>query len=199
MEKDLSRLQQQVKAQLRNQMDALRQALPHTARKARSETACQRLSALNSYQHANSIALYMAFNAELELGMLLETCLQGPQTLYLPRLDPSTHTISLHAVPSLQALIPSRFGILEPPATSPTIAPQALEVIVIPALAADPRGYRIGYGQGHYDRLLPQMPQALKICVLYDFQLIAEVPNEPHDQRVDVVVTDQRMVEPVTP
>ena len=65
------------------------------------------------------------------------------------------------------------------------------------ALAVDPRGYRIGYGGGYYDRLLPQLQNALSCAVVYDFQLVAEVPELPFDVTVDLIVTDAQVIRPV--
>jgi 5-formyltetrahydrofolate cyclo-ligase len=64
----------------------------------------------------------------------------------------------------------------------------------VPALAVDARGFRIGYGRGFYDRLLPTLPNALTVAIVYDFQLVAEVPEEPFDVPVHVVATDARVL-----
>ena len=85
------------------------------------------------------------------------------------------------------------FGFCEPPA-SPTEAGRGeLDVVVVPAIAIDPTGHRIGYGAGYYDRTIPLFaPPGVAIGVAYDFQLIAEVPFTPHDVAVTHIVTDER-------
>ncbi len=70
-----------------------------------------------------------------------------------------------------------------------------LDVIVVPALAVDLLGHRIGYGAGFYDRALPRHPTAKKVVVAFDFQLIAEVPSSAFDVAADWVVTDARVLE----
>jgi 5-formyltetrahydrofolate cyclo-ligase len=81
----------------------------------------------------------------------------------------------------------------QPGPCDPPASPGELDVIVVPALAVDPSGQRIGYGAGCYDRTLPQFaPPAKSIAVAFDFQLVAEVPSTPGDIPVDLVVTDTR-------
>ena len=86
------------------------------------------------------------------------------------------------------------YGFAEPPENAAEIANEGLSVIV-PALAVDETGQRIGYGKGFYDRLLARIaPPANSLAVAYDFQIVAEVPATEHDRRVDVVMTDARTV-----
>ena len=69
----------------------------------------------------------------------------------------------------------------------------ALDVVVVPAVAADPTGHRIGYGAGYYDRTLPRyVPPAVSVIVAYDWQMVAEVPATEHDVRCQWVLTDVR-------
>ena len=74
------------------------------------------------------------------------------------------------------------------------LEPEVLDAIVIPAIALDANGRRLGYGAGFYDRALPRFAPAKKIGVAYDFQLLAEVPVSPTDVAMDIVVTDTRVL-----
>jgi 5-formyltetrahydrofolate cyclo-ligase len=89
-------------------------------------------------------------------------------------------------------------GFREPPADAPPAS--ELDVIVVPALAVDPRGHRIGYGAGHYDRTLAALgPGVVSVAVAFDFQLLAEIPNTDGDVAVGWVVTDERAMEAEPP
>ena len=90
--------------------------------------------------------------------------------------------------------IPGVFSVPEPPEDAARLLPKEVDFALVPALALDPRGYRIGYGGGYYDRLLPKLSQARTCAVAFDFQLIAEVPELPFDVAVDLVVTDERVI-----
>jgi 5-formyltetrahydrofolate cyclo-ligase len=85
-------------------------------------------------------------------------------------------------------------GFLQPPAGSPRVPELDVGIVLVPALAVDERGHRIGWGKGFYDRLLPLVPDAVRIALVFDFQLVAEVPDTPGDERVDYVVTDSRVI-----
>ena len=84
-------------------------------------------------------------------------------------------------------------GFLDPGPDAPEA--EALDVIVVPGLAFDPRGYRIGYGAGYYDRTLPRFrPPALAVGVAFDFQLAPDLPSTDNDVPVDLIVTDERVL-----
>jgi len=102
--------------------------------------------------------------------------------------------LQLHLVDSETTLVEGAFTVPEPPATAAIVQPGDVDVALVPALAVDPRGYRIGYGGGYYDKLIPRLQRACTCAVAYDFQLIAEVPELPFDVAVDVVVTDERVI-----
>ncbi|MBV9949700.1 MAG: 5-formyltetrahydrofolate cyclo-ligase, partial [Myxococcales bacterium] len=87
-------------------------------------------------------------------------------------------------------------GLVQPTSEDPAAGPDELEVIVVPCLAVDPSGQRIGYGGGHYDATLPRYaPPALTIAVAFDFQLVPEVPANGDDVPVRWIVTDARTLE----
>ena len=76
----------------------------------------------------------------------------------------------------------------------PEVPASAVDFVLVPALAVDLQGNRLGYGKGLYDRLLPTLPTALRCALAYDFQLVSELPSSPTDAPVDVVVTDARVL-----
>jgi len=100
----------------------------------------------------------------------------------------------LHLIDLETELEPGAFSVPEPPEHSAVLSPQEVDFALVPALAIDPRGHRIGYGGGYYDKLLPRLLGAKTCAVAYDFQLIAEVPELPFDRTVDLVVTDDRVL-----
>jgi 5-formyltetrahydrofolate cyclo-ligase len=102
--------------------------------------------------------------------------------------------LELHLVDAETALVQGSFSVPEPPETAKRLRPDEVDFALIPALAVDPRGFRIGYGGGYYDRLLPRLEHARTCVLAYDFQLIAEVPELPFDIAVDLVVTDERVI-----
>jgi 5-formyltetrahydrofolate cyclo-ligase len=190
-------LRRRVKAELRKRMRGLRKALPASACAERSARIVERLSALEPIARATSVALFWPIEERPEVDLrALDAGLRarGARVAY-PRVDPETHALTFRFVLDPEALRVEGLGFREPPAEAPTADPGALEVIVVPALAADPRGHRIGYGAGYYDRALLRFARsAVTVTVIFDFQLVAESPTTEGDVPVDWIVSDARVL-----
>jgi 5-formyltetrahydrofolate cyclo-ligase len=186
-------LKRLAKEELRKRVAALRRAIPAEARAERAARMCERLTELDAFREARTIAAYMPLRFEIAPTIAMERALELGKTVVLPRVDPNTHTIALHRYQAGDELVESGFMVREPLATAPVVAPLDVDVVLVPGLAFDAAGMRLGYGQGFYDRLLLHM-RALRIGLAYDFQLLVEVPSFPHDLPVDCVVTDQRVL-----
>ena len=181
------------KRALRQRMRSLRRVMPDTACAVRSRAICERVLELPEFAQASCIVGYASYKKEADPASIMGIAEQAGKTLGLVRIEPD-FGLSVHRYRSGDALIENEFGIAEPAADAPRIAFEDIGMIIVPALAVDARGQRIGYGRGYYDRLLPKLPHAFKIAVAYDFQLLVETPDTPHDVPVDCVVTDQRVL-----
>jgi 5-formyltetrahydrofolate cyclo-ligase len=182
-----------VKEQLRRRIAALRRALTQDARTARSNAMCGHLASLEEVERARVVACYMPLRFEAAPTAFMEAALAAGKVVALPRVDPLTNQLILHRYEAGDALEESAFMVREPVASAPLVAPQDVDVILVPGLAFDGVGRRLGYGQGYYDRLLGSL-RALRIGLAFDFQLLAEVPSFEHDLPVDAVVTDRRVL-----
>ena len=179
------------KAELRRRLRALRQTTPASACAARSERIVQRLLALEVVESAKSVALFWPREERHEVDLRpLDTALRarGVAIAY-PFIEDGAGAMTFRlATP--EELVRHALGFHAAPASA-TLA-SGLDVIVLPALALDEHGRRLGQGGGHYDRALPGHPSAVTVGVAYDFQLLAEVPALAHDVPVQWVVTDAR-------
>jgi len=171
-------------------MRPVRKALPKEARVARAEKIAARLEALDVWSDASSVAGFVPIHGEVNLGPLLARAHAEGKTVALPRVDLEAQRIVLHAQDPKAPLVPGAFGIPEPSPDAPVVP--NVDLVLVPALAFDPRGHRVGYGKGFYDQLLPTLEGAYRCGVGYDFQLVAEVPNTAHDVALDAIVTDAR-------
>jgi 5-formyltetrahydrofolate cyclo-ligase len=201
---------------IRSRMQALRLAVPPSARARRATGIIARLLALDEVVSARAIALFapMGEKGEIDLGTLdAEARAQGKR-VYYPRLSeapgapvvpPSpSGVMGVAQVPtldgdlaeaSLTELVPSGRGFLAPSWQAPGATRGDVDIIVVPALAVSEVGHRLGYGSGFYDRILPAYrPPACAIAVAYDFQFLGELPVLEGDVACDVVVTDARVV-----
>ncbi len=181
------------KAELRREMAARRIAVGGAEAAAAAEAVARRLAGAGELAGAARVALYAAVGGELPTGPLWRMLrARGGQALW-PRLRGA----ELEFVAcDPDALEPGAFGIPAPPAALPAVRLAPDDVVVLPALALDAAGRRLGRGGGHYDRALGtalrERPRL--VGVGYDFQLVDEVPAGEGDGRVDWVVTERRLL-----
>ncbi|MDH3656379.1 MAG: 5-formyltetrahydrofolate cyclo-ligase [Myxococcales bacterium] len=186
-------IRHQVKVELRNRMRAVRGALSVSACEARSAEIAKRVVTLTSFESAKMILAFSSIRREVKTHAILQAAWAAGKRVTLPRVVEGE--LHLHRIGADTELVEGSFGVPEPPDDAPRISPSTVDFAVVPALAVDLRGYRIGYGGGYYDRLLPLLENARSCALAFDFQLIAEVPELPIDVPVDIVVTDQRVFE----
>jgi 5-formyltetrahydrofolate cyclo-ligase len=186
-------------------MRGLRNALPPAACGQRSTRISARLSSLEPIATAARAALFWPIERRHEVDLrTLDAALRerGVRVAY-PRVVSETGGMTFHFVEDPETMEESMaYGVelRQPAQGEPSVPPGELDVVVVPALAVDPSGHRIGYGAGCYDTILPQfVPPAVSVAVAFDFQLIAEVPFTPLDIRVDFVVTDERTLKATGP
>lgn len=196
----LDSLKRQAKRQLRQRMRALRSAVPPAARAERSAAIVRQLEALPELAAARSVALFspMEDRGEVDVRALHGWCRGRGIAVFYPRMGgPDGRTAEMCRVDAESELAEAGHGFREPPAGALVAGPSDVDVIVVPALAACESGHRLGYGAGFYDTLLPRLrPRARAIVVVFDFQLLAELPVTEGDVACDVVVTDARMLRP---
>jgi 5-formyltetrahydrofolate cyclo-ligase len=159
----------------------------------RSEAIVVRLFELEAMERARTVALFRAMEGknEVELAALDRRLRERGVNVAYPSVDPDSREMVFRLSPDIESLEERGLGFREPPpdASEPT----SIDVVVVPALAVDGRGHRLGYGAGFYDRTLVKYPPpCVAVVVAFDFQLVPEVPDLEGDVRVSWVVTDQR-------
>lgn len=183
-----------VKAELRRRMRAIRRAMPADARSLRSDALCERVLGLEAFRDARVIAAFLAIRAEVDVARVVDRARELGKRVVMPRVDDVQRALVMHVCSPGDALAESSFGVAEPLESAARIEASDIDLVLVPALAVDERGHRIGYGQGYYDRFLPTATRATRVCVAFDFQMVSEVPDMPGDRGVDVVVTDKRVI-----
>jgi 5-formyltetrahydrofolate cyclo-ligase len=137
----------------------------------------------------STVGLYVAKGSELDPRQLDDRARALGFVVAYPRVVDGSRLLAFH-VAAHGDLVPARFGLREPRATAPQLDVATIAAFVIPGLAFDRGGGRIGWGFGHYDATLAAAPHALAIGVAFETQLVERVPREPHDRLVDVLVTE---------
>ncbi len=143
------------------------------------------------FDTANCIAAYISVAGEVPTPDLIAAAHSLGKTIVLPRVVGRNH-LELHRWEG-EPLLPGSFGIGEPPADAPRVAPDQVDLFLVPGLAFDLSGGRLGMGRGYYDRMLPQSA-GLRVGLCWEWQLLPEVPMEPHDQRVQMICTERRLL-----
>lgn len=185
------------KRQLRRSILALRRRLPATEYLPRSHRVWERVAALSYYQRARVVLGYMAFDREVLTDGLIRQAMASGKQIVLPVVQVDRQHLALYAIEDLERdVAPGYRGILEPqPQRTRAVAPEALDLVLVPGVAFDMRGGRLGFGAGFYDRLLGRLPREVpKVGLAFDFQVIPRLPYQPHDVMLDVVVTDSRVI-----
>ena len=185
-----------LRAELRRRVLLQRGQLDAQQRLSMETALHRRLCTLPAIKPANVFLVYCAYRSEVGTSNLIDSLLGQSKVVCVPLCDPAS--VSMRAVRITnprQDLAPGYKGILEPiPLLAETQSSPAasLDVIIIPGVAFDRRGYRLGYGGGYYDRFLAlEAPQALRIGIAFQMQLVERLPEEPHDVPMDMLLTEQ--------
>ena len=183
------------KKQMRDAVLARRDAMLPSARAVASHAIIEKLCALPRYQHAKVILTYMGFGSEIETRPFVERILIDGKIVVLPRVDRASRSLILHAVQSLSELEVSKWGIREPRADTPPVPLSTIEFALLPGVAFDRTGNRLGYGRGYYDKLLSTVDPTLeRVAAGFCCQIVDVVPVGPLDQKIDILVTENEII-----
>jgi 5,10-methenyltetrahydrofolate synthetase len=184
------------KRALRARALAARAALEPAARAAEAQDATARLLALPAWSAARTVAAYLSIDAEFDTGPLVREILGSGRRLVLPRVvdprSPAARRLVLHAVADPRTdTLAGPWEIREPdPRRCPEVAVDTVDLLLMPGLAFDRQGGRLGYGAGYYDRLIAATgPGCVRVALAFGVQCVPEVPMQSHDQRIDWLVT----------
>ena len=179
------------KDEIRREMKARRKAVSAEARAEASRIVGRRLLEREDVRDVLAkkmpIAVYLASPDEIDLTAFITVALARGAVLLAPRWTGETYELAI--LESLGRLAHGPHGIAEPPKSPKSPKPPKPSLWLIPGLAFTRGGKRLGYGGGWYDRLLATADSAsVKIGIAYDFQIVGDLPSEPHDQRLSAVL-----------
>ncbi|HEX9375353.1 MAG TPA: 5-formyltetrahydrofolate cyclo-ligase [Actinomycetota bacterium] len=176
------------KRALRREARALRDGLSPGERERMSDEVTRNVLALPAVENATTVVAFSSFGSEVDTRPIIERLERDGRRVALPRVE--GRIIVAVAYRSGDVVKPSSFGALEP-AGGEKVAPEEIDVVIVPGLAFDRSGHRVGYGRGFYDRFLGALrPDALTVGICFSLQLVDEVPHGRGDRPVDLVVTE---------
>jgi 5-formyltetrahydrofolate cyclo-ligase len=187
---------EELKAELRRKVRAKLRRLTATQQVRDSEQACRLLEEQAVWQNARALLFYAPLPGELDLWPLLALALQSGKAVCLPKFEPGSQRYQAHLVKNLSTdLVPGKFSIREPAVHCPQLPLNRLDFVLVPGVAFDEYGRRLGRGKGFYDQILAAVRG--KTCgVAFDEQIVEEVPVAPRDIIVNCILTPSRWLQP---
>lgn len=182
------------KSTLRAQIKHQRSQITHQVWKEWSRKITERVLQNEKVESAESIHCYVSMNSrnEVDTHLMIQSLLEHNKMVYIPVMNQETNELQHAALSDVDALVPNEWGVPEPVNQDnvPIISPN---IIIVPLLAADRNGNRLGYGKGYYDRFLASV-SALKIGVVFDQFILNTIPVEPHDVPLDLLITESTTI-----
>lgn len=147
--------------------------------------------------NSTHIMVYLDFNHEVKTDFIINHCLFNNKIIYVPICIPETHEICISRLTSLDELQTGHYGIREPKACYLRLSDISLiDLVLVPGVAFDNIGNRIGFGAGYYDRFIERLkPEAVTAALAYSFQVVDFVPSEEYDIPMDYIVTEKGIIE----
>jgi 5-formyltetrahydrofolate cyclo-ligase len=179
---------------LRARMRAWRRQLDPAWSDLASAAVISRLENLPIFQRARVIQTYVALPHEVNTHDLIRRLLQAGKKVAVPKVE-SENTLQQFFITNFFELAPGAYGIPEPPSDSGRLALwNQFDLVLVPGLAFDRSGHRLGAGKGYYDRLLASIAVP-KIALAFAFQIVDKIPIAAHDQQVDMIVTEEEVID----
>lgn len=185
--------------QLRKEILRKRDSLEVAKLQEHGQQVLDRLVAMKEYQAAQTLFLYVSFRSELPTLLLLEHILASGKRAVVPvTLVAEKDLLPVLITDPATELLPGYCSIPEPVMAirdKKSIAAEEIDIILLPGSVFDERGGRMGYGGGYYDRFVSKRaPQALRIGLCHDLQVVDKAPLQEHDELLDYIVTEQRLL-----
>ena len=154
----------------------------------------ERLYATQHYDSARTIMTYVDIQNEVETRSIISRALQEGKNIVVPVCGPDYSLLPIK-IDSFDELESGTMGILEPRKRKSIVEARKLDLILVPGIAFDREGNRLGYGLSYYDRFMENLsPSTVTIALAYEFQVVPQVPVEGHDQKVNMIITENEII-----
>ncbi|MDD9150771.1 5-formyltetrahydrofolate cyclo-ligase [Sporolactobacillus sp. CQH2019] len=154
----------------------------------------ERLFACRPWRRAKTVAVTLSVGREIETKAIILKAWSQKKCVAVPKCEPSAKQLTFYRLESFDQLKIGYFGLMEPePGKAIKMDKKSLDLVIVPGVVFDRRGYRIGYGGGYYDRFLQNF-SGETVSLLLEIQLFDRLPEEGHDQRVDMLITENECI-----
>ncbi len=188
------------KKEIRKRILNLRNEMTPEEIAAKSGRIVRRVTELEAFREASTLMVFLSFGSEVQTDGIILWGWENGKRIVVPHCRPESRRLIPCLLEGFAELEAGYCGIREPKAGLARSVPAGeIGVVLVPAVAFDRRGARVGYGGGYYDRFLPEVPQAARIGAAFSCQIVAEIPADPHDVPVDRIVTEEEIISPSFP
>lgn len=157
----------------------------------KSRQIAEYIHSLNEFRESKVLALYSPIKNEVETELIFYHAKKAKKKILYPRVEKDSLVFSV--VNNLSELKRGKFGIPEPPSSAANFSPEEIELFIIPGVAFDTKGFRLGYGYGYYDNVICKVPGVL-IGLAYRFQVVNNIFPTGKDIRVHMILTEKGVI-----
>jgi len=186
-----------MKKEIRKNILQKKEALSNEIVNDKSISIFNKLIETNFYKDANNVMLYISFGKEVVTKYIVDNLQSRGKRVFIPVTVPKTKALIISELKNFEEdLQVGHFGVMEPKeeALRP-VDPSILDLVIVPGVAFDKSGYRIGYGGGYYDRFLPRLShKATTVSLAFDMQLIDTIPTSKYDLPVQYIITEEQFI-----
>ena len=181
------------KNKLRRDLLEKRRTLPQSLQEEKSGLILKTLLSEEAFAEASSVALYSSINGEVDTRGIFRKCVELEKKVFFPKTRGSD--LVFLRTRNLEELAPGTFFIPEPPADAECARSDELDLVLVPGVAFDLSGNRIGYGKGFYDRFLKDIPRHIRFGLAYRFQVLESVPSHETDVKTGRIITEDGAID----
>jgi 5-formyltetrahydrofolate cyclo-ligase len=186
------------KKELRKQIITARDHLTDEEITTNSATIAEKLYQIPAFDQAEAIMYFVSFGSEVDTRPMVEETIRRGKTALAPKAVPQSRELIPSQILDWESdLVPGYYNIPEPRAGAlRPYAPEQIDLLIVPGVAFDLKGNRLGYGGGYYDRFFSLLkPGTPLVALVFDLQIVPEVPVDEWDRPVDCVITEKRLIE----
>jgi len=186
----------ELKKTLRDIVLEKRGLIPPSKRSRKNISIRDRLFNMSEFKVAKAVFFYASFKTEVDTIGMIEEALKMNKRVVVPKVDKERHRLRLYEIKDIRELSPGYMGIPEPSLPDERLRDiNDIDLVVIPGAGFDYSGNRLGYGAGYFDILLSEVRGKIPlIAVAYEEQIVGSIPSEAHDVKVDMIITDEQVI-----
>lgn len=183
-----------MKISLRKELLSKRNHISKENLEIKSKKIFENILHSNILDGKKNIMVYMDFRNEVKTENIINYLLKNNYNVILPKVNFQTGYLDLFYIDSLNDLTVSSYGILEPKVNKSSYAnPENIDLIFVPGVGFDKNFFRIGYGGGYYDKLLPQTKNCIFCALAFEEQIVEKIPYDSHDVKMDIIITEKQI------